>query len=357
MSGLIAIDRRGTSRLTIKVGPWAIKVARNAAGLRCNRREAECWKRTTPARRAMLCPVLMTFPLGIAIVMQRVESLPEHEANHLRRTRGFPDWNYAGPDDEECPFEHKASDWGRLDGRLVALDYSGDPDDARFAARAPSAEMLQEFISEDDLETFAGWLRYQAVDPATATSEELAMLRGLFDEGRKLTAGAPKVGLMKLRPLPGEHRFAVAVRDGSDLWLALWVRRSRKGEFFVIVPRNDRESDIHSSYHLDGTFHMKSYGRPVAQRKKQPLTGPFRGTEHLGAQMGYAPKGVGAICDPAAFSGVMEVPPGLLGPRDGQIVVDLVEPDCEPISWPFRRRFRQEVFRDVVPWVVIRVGS
>ena len=29
------------------------------------------------------------------------------------------------PPDETCPFEHKASDWGRLpDGRLVALDYS-----------------------------------------------------------------------------------------------------------------------------------------------------------------------------------------------------------------------------------------
>jgi hypothetical protein len=350
MRGLIAIHR-GTSRRTICVGPWAIKVARNGAGLRCNRLEVKCWERnqTNPTRRAMLCPVLMAFPLGIAIIMQRAEPLSEHEADDLRRTRGFPDWDYAGRGDEECPFEHKGSDWGRLDGRLVALDYSGDPDD----------ELLREFISEDDLETFEGWLRYQAVDPATATSEELAMWRGLFDEGRKLAAAAPKVGLMKLRPVPGEHRFAVAVREGSDLWLALWVRRSRKGEFFVIVPRNDRESDIHSSYHLDGTFHVKSYGRtsPVAQRKKQPLTGPFRGTEPLGAQMGYAPKGVGAICDPAAFSGVMEVPPGVLGPRDGQIVVDLVEPGCEPISWPFTRGFRQEIFRDVVPWVVIRVGS
>ncbi len=128
MSGLIAIHRR-TSRRTICVGPWAIKVARNAAGLRCNRLEAECWERnqTNPTRRAMLCPVLMAFPLGIALVMERAEPLSDHEAgDYLQRTR---DWDYAGPGDQECPFEPKASDWGRLDGRLVALDYSGDPGD------------------------------------------------------------------------------------------------------------------------------------------------------------------------------------------------------------------------------------
>ena len=51
-------------------------------------------------------------------------ALSEDEAERLRNTRGFPDWDYVPPDDE-CPFEFKASDWGRLpDGRLVALDYS-----------------------------------------------------------------------------------------------------------------------------------------------------------------------------------------------------------------------------------------
>ena len=67
----------------------------------------------------------------------------------------------------------------------------------------------------------------------------------------------PKVGLMKLQSLPGEHRYAVAIREGSELWLTLWVRRSPKGEFFVMVPRADRGWDPHNSYHLDGTFHGK----------------------------------------------------------------------------------------------------
>lgn len=217
---------------------------------------------------------------------------------------------------------------------------------------------MHDFISEDDLHTFDGWLRYQAVDVATVAPEELSMWRGLFDEVRERSARAPKVGMMKLVSVPGEHCYAVAVRDGSNLWLTLWLRRSRKGEFFVMVPRADRDWDPHTSYHLDGTFHGKSHGRKFGvQPKRQPLTGVFRGTEHLGAYGGHGPKGVGARCDPAVFSGVVEVEPGVLGPRDGTVVVDLVEPGCEPISWPFKQVGRHEVFRDIVPWVVVRVGS
>ena len=33
---------------------------------------------------------------------------------------------------------------------------------------------MQEFISEDDLDTFEGWLRYQAIDAATLMPGELA---------------------------------------------------------------------------------------------------------------------------------------------------------------------------------------
>jgi len=161
---------------------------------------------------------------------------------------------------------------------------------------------VQKFINEDDLDTFEGWLRYQAIDTETATPEELAMWRGLFDEVKERSSATPKVGLMKLRPVPGEHRYAVALRDGSKLWLTLWVRRSRKGEFFVMVPRGDREWDPHTSYHLDGTFHMKSFGHKFDPTpKRQPLTGVFRGTEHLGTYGGHGPKGVGAICNPTAF--------------------------------------------------------
>jgi hypothetical protein len=147
----------------------------------------------------------------------------------------------------------------------------------------------------------------------------------------------------------------VEVREDSDLWLTLWVQRSTKGEFFVMVPRKDPGWDIHTSYHLDGTLHMKSSGHKRLSKKLQPLTGAFRGTEHLGAKAGHGPKSVGVVCDPTAFSGVVEVPAGVLGPRHGDVIVDLVEPGCEPLSWP--NIVRQEVFQDIVPWVVIRIAS
>jgi hypothetical protein len=121
---LFAIDRRGTARLTICIGSWALKLARNATGLRCNRFEADLWVRTSEARRNMLCPVLARLPFGLGVVMQRAEPLSESKKNELIDSDAFPDWDYVPPD-ETCPFEYKASDWGWLpDGRLVALDYS-----------------------------------------------------------------------------------------------------------------------------------------------------------------------------------------------------------------------------------------
>jgi hypothetical protein len=248
------------------------------------------------------------------------------------------------------------ADLSKLVNELSELTVLEAAELAKLLEERWGVERDPEFISEDDLKTFEGWLRYQAVDAATLTPDELAMWRGYFNEARARSLATPKVGLMKLQPIPGEHRYAVAIREGSDLWLTLWVRRSRKGEFFVMVPRGDRDWDPHTSYHLDGTFHAKSFGHKFGSpAKRQPLTGTFRGTEHLGGYGGHG-KSIGAICDPAAFSGVVEVAPGVLGPRHGTVVVDLVEPDCEPLSWPFTHDPQQEVFRDTLPWVVIRIG-
>jgi hypothetical protein len=216
---------------------------------------------------------------------------------------------------------------------------------------------MQEFIREDDLQTFEGWLRYQAIDAGTTAPEELAVWRRLFEDARERCATRPKVGLMKLQRAPGQHLYAVAAREGSDLWLTLWVRRSPKGEIFIMLPRGDRDWAPHTSYHRDGSLHMKSYDRKVLPpQKRQPLTGPFRGSEHLGVYYGHTPKSVGAICDPSAFSGVVEVEPGVLGPVHGGVTVDLVEPGHEPTGFPWTQIVTRQVFRDILPWVVITVG-
>jgi hypothetical protein len=218
-------------------------------------------------------------------------------------------------------------------------------------------ELVREFISEDDLDTFEGWLRYQAVDIATLEPTELEMWRGYFNEAQERSLASGKVGLMRLKPIPGEYRYAVAVREGSDLWLALWLRKSKKGEFFVLIPRGDRDWDPHTSYHLDGTMHSKSFGRAFLPQKRRPLTGAFRGTEQFPGIGGFGPKSVGAICDPAAFTGIVEVAAGVLGPRDGTVVVDLVEPNSEPLPFSSAPLVRQEVFRESSPWIVVRVFS
>ena len=63
---------------------------------------------------------------------------------------------------------------------------------------------MSEFISEDDLNTFGGWLRYQAVDVPNTPPDQMAMFRRDFDAVRDRSLGSPKIGLMKLRPIPGE---------------------------------------------------------------------------------------------------------------------------------------------------------
>ena len=72
----------------------------------------------------MLCPVVWSSPYSVLLIARAATPLTEDEASSLRESRGFPDWDYGGPSDDPCPFEPTASDWGWLDGRLVALDYS-----------------------------------------------------------------------------------------------------------------------------------------------------------------------------------------------------------------------------------------
>lgn len=212
---------------------------------------------------------------------------------------------------------------------------------------------MRDFISEDDLDTFEGWLKYQAVG-AAMPPDQLAAWRDDYEKRKAASAANPKMGSMKLT---GEHLYAVAVRDGADLWLTLWVKRSLKGEFFVFHPRERGPWNPHTSYHRDGTVHSKSYGKKFFPRQRQPLTDSFSGTEHLGVFGGHMPKTVGAICAPKDFSGVIEIAPGILGPVHGCVAVDLVAPGCEPMRDPVldHRLVESKEFCDAVPHVVIRV--
>jgi hypothetical protein len=214
---------------------------------------------------------------------------------------------------------------------------------------------MAEFISEESFETFDGWLRAQGADATILPSDQLEMHRAIFEEGRAISLATPKIGRINFKPTLGEYKYAVAIRKDSDLWLTLWVKRKINGEFFVFVPRADGQWDPHVSYHLKGQFHSKSYDRIGITKQLQPLTGKFTGTEHLGAHAGHGTS-VGAICDPADFNGVVEVPTGILGPRNGAVLVDLVEPGHKPLSHP-AKIVREEVFKDFLPHVVVRIAE
>lgn len=215
---------------------------------------------------------------------------------------------------------------------------------------------MDDFISDDDLLTFEGFLRYQVVDPDTTAKDQLEQWHQIFEESLERCKASQKVGLMKLQPVPGEEKYAVAIREGSDLWLTLWVRCSRKGEVFVMYPRAERDWDAHASYHLDGTLHQKSHGRvmePVL--KRQPLTAAFTGAETLGVYGGHG-KSSGAVCNPAAFTGVVAVEPGILGPRHGAIAIDLIGPGAEPIPFIGKVVQQQTFTRGNRPSVDITIG-
>jgi hypothetical protein len=105
------------------VGRTAFKLTRHSDGARCNLFEADLYRRTTPQRKAMLCPVISCAPNGALLIMRSAVPLSTGEADKLKRDDGFLDWNYEPRDGESAPFEYKASDWGWLDGKLVAVDY------------------------------------------------------------------------------------------------------------------------------------------------------------------------------------------------------------------------------------------
>jgi hypothetical protein len=89
--------------------------------------------------------------------------------------------------------------------------------------------------------------------------------------------------------------------------------------------------------------------------KRQPLTAAFTGAETLGVYGGHG-RSSGAVCNHAAFTGVVAVEPGILGPRHGAIAIDLIGPGAEP--FPFIGEVvQQEIFaRGNRPSVAITIG-
>jgi hypothetical protein len=216
---------------------------------------------------------------------------------------------------------------------------------------------MSDITSEDDLNTFDRYLRLQGVDPATTEQDVLAQFREEFDAMMAKRLATPSMGeIFKPKATgakQGEFKIAVAVREGDQLLLTMAVRRDHKGDVYVLYPRH--EDNPHASYHHDGKFHHKSDNYAMLSQKRQPLTDAFKGCEHMGMFGGHDPKTIGAICNPANFSEVIEIEPGILDLRAGYVAVDLVEPGSDPLDL-FNPVTHERVFKDSIPWIVVRVG-
>jgi hypothetical protein len=117
------VSRYGSNRGVLICHSIALKFALHDRGARCNLYERDTFASSTGGRREGLCPVLWCSDNGAVLVMPYATPLTPKEFEMLPDA-AFPDWeDVAGT--AGAPFEYgKAENWGWLDGRLVAVDYS-----------------------------------------------------------------------------------------------------------------------------------------------------------------------------------------------------------------------------------------
>ena len=104
------------------IGRFSLKIARNARGRASNLYEAKLYRSANATRRALLCPVLWVSRTGALQIMRAAKPLTEMMSldEYMQVVEA---WDHM-PGEDGCSFEPKASDWGWLEGRMVALDYS-----------------------------------------------------------------------------------------------------------------------------------------------------------------------------------------------------------------------------------------
>ena len=123
--------------------------------------------------------------------------------------------------------------------------------------------------------------------------------------------------------------FAVAVRDGADLFLVAIIRRRWKGDVYVHYPHKQYgpKWDGHDSYHASGRLHHKSFAVPHVVTQRQLPDSNFRGTENVvtkNISAGDA-RAIGDVCDPTEFNDVFEIAETELRPEPFWLAVHLTK--------------------------------
>lgn len=155
----------------------------------------------------------------------------------------------------------------------------------------------------------------------------------------------------------------VIVRDGGDRRLFGRVRRSSKGDVYVIWSEDESPNNLgkgsnpHASYHADGRLHSKSYNRPAIIKRLQVPGRDFRGTQPIEATNADRATSPTLPVMTGHFDDVFELPlESLTGKPNQVIAVDVVEPGREPIQLTGKDDvLAEKVFRDEPPWIVVRL--
>jgi hypothetical protein len=151
--------------------------------------------------------------------------------------------------------------------------------------------------------------------------------------------------------------YAVAIRDGDELWLFCRINRTVTGDVYVAPLRPDPNWNPHVSYHASGQYHVKNYALPYHVSHWQKPDANSLGTHNL-STMGIAshePRITNAPCKVEDYTEVFEIPISELRPEQYRTFVslDLTEPSGQPIITPGAKILRQAIFQDSIPWIMV----
>ena len=152
--------------------------------------------------------------------------------------------------------------------------------------------------------------------------------------------------------------FAIAVRDGADLFLVLRIHRGPKGDVYVNWPRDDPKWNPHASLHASGQHHQKSnnYIMAMALDHRQKPDACFRGTQRVAGMpiSSDEPRLINRPYQRKDFDGVLEIPVSEVRSEKYLTTrtVDAVESNRVADIIRERRIVRQAVFKDATPWIV-----
>lgn len=151
------------------------------------------------------------------------------------------------------------------------------------------------------------------------------------------------------------EKYAIAIKDGNELYLFLTINRSYKSDVYVNFNEHHPNHKPHSSYHASGQLHHKSSNYYVfPKRKKQKPSRDLKGFE--GIITTAIRKGDGKAwnikCDPKDYLGIMIIPDEIITPEFGfQFHVEAgIQPRAS--TYPYIQMIQQKIFDKNIPWIV-----